>query len=322
MLILVFSIFFVPNLIIEDSLYYSILDKHAFLEKEHSPRLIFLGGSNLSFGLDSKTIEDSLGVSVINMGIQAGIGLKYICSDVLPFIQKGDIIVVSPEFAHLIKNDENTFLGTDKLLYILFDVYPEGRKSILSISHWLHLIKQMPKYAADKIYYFPKGLLNKYFDLYDSDPSGIYSRNSFNENGDVTAHWSMKNEKVDPYKYTGEVNSNAIEFLNNYKKDVESKGAKVYYMSTCYPESAYEMNKDIILSIDNALKQDFKIPEIGNVERYIFKDSLFFNTVYHLNKQGVDLRTKYVIEDIKSLNKYSDQINNRALDFTISKSSL
>ena len=42
-----------------------------------TPRIVFIGGSNLAFGLDSHMIEDSLHCHVVNMGLHGGIGIRY-----------------------------------------------------------------------------------------------------------------------------------------------------------------------------------------------------------------------------------------------------
>ena len=42
--------------------------KCQLLEDTPSPRIIFVGGSNLAFGLDSQRIKDSLNINVINYG--------------------------------------------------------------------------------------------------------------------------------------------------------------------------------------------------------------------------------------------------------------
>lgn len=64
------------------------------------PRIIFVGGSNLAFGLDSQRIKDSLNINVINYGLHAGIGLKYMVDDISTYARKGDIIVFAPEYSH------------------------------------------------------------------------------------------------------------------------------------------------------------------------------------------------------------------------------
>ena len=74
--------------------------KCQLLEDTPSPRIIFVGGSNLAFGLDSQRIKDSLNINVINYGLHAGIGLKYMIDDISTYARKGDIIVFAPEYEH------------------------------------------------------------------------------------------------------------------------------------------------------------------------------------------------------------------------------
>ena len=76
--------------------------KCQLLEDTPSPRIIFVGGSNLAFGLDSQRIKDSLNINVINYGLHAGIGLKYMIDDISTYARKGDIIVFAPEYLSLI----------------------------------------------------------------------------------------------------------------------------------------------------------------------------------------------------------------------------
>ena len=48
----------------------SYLDKIKLIEKVENKRIIFIGGSNLAFGLDSSMIEkEFLGYKIINMGL-------------------------------------------------------------------------------------------------------------------------------------------------------------------------------------------------------------------------------------------------------------
>jgi hypothetical protein len=55
---------------------------------------------------------------------------------------------------------------------------------------------------------------------------------------------------------------------------------------------------DIIAVIRDELEKNFTV--LGTPERYMMPDSLMFNSSYHPNKKGVDIRTSRLIEDIKS----------------------
>ena len=75
------SSFFDPNNYLASS-----IDKHYRLDSLGSPRLILVGGSNLAFGVDSKYMEQRLGMPVVNMATHAGLGMDFILSEVEPTI--------------------------------------------------------------------------------------------------------------------------------------------------------------------------------------------------------------------------------------------
>ena len=55
------------------------LVKQDMLSRENrQPSIILVGGSNVAFGYNSKIISDSMNMDVINFGLHAGFGLKYI----------------------------------------------------------------------------------------------------------------------------------------------------------------------------------------------------------------------------------------------------
>ena len=147
--ILTVSLFCFPNPSAVNSLLGALTDKHQLLKQTPSPKIIFIGGSNLSFGLDSKKIQDRFNMPVINASIHASIGLKYYLNDLKPFIKEGDIIVVAPEYSQFYTD---SFYGNIELVSILFDVFPEGRKYI-DLGQWRRLLGFIPNYAATKIKY-------------------------------------------------------------------------------------------------------------------------------------------------------------------------
>jgi hypothetical protein len=51
--------------------------KHHRLSNTSSPRVIFVGGSNLAFGLDNDLIEKELCIPVVNMGLCSTFSLRY-----------------------------------------------------------------------------------------------------------------------------------------------------------------------------------------------------------------------------------------------------
>src|SRR2546423_1051105 len=74
------------------------IDKENLIRNTPQPRVIFVGGSNLAFGLNSLLIQRRLGRSVVNMGLSAGLGMRFMLAEVRPHLRPGDLVVVVPEY--------------------------------------------------------------------------------------------------------------------------------------------------------------------------------------------------------------------------------
>ena len=59
----------------------AIIDKHEIANGIKQPKLIFAGGSNLAFGIDSELIEKKIGKKVVNLSLHAGLGLEFILNE-------------------------------------------------------------------------------------------------------------------------------------------------------------------------------------------------------------------------------------------------
>ena len=57
---------------------------------------MFVGGSNLAFGIDSREVEQRTGYRVVNMGMGFNMGLRFMLAVVRPHIHAGDVVVWCP----------------------------------------------------------------------------------------------------------------------------------------------------------------------------------------------------------------------------------
>jgi hypothetical protein len=266
-------------------IYYSIIQKDSLLANVDSPRMIFIGGSNLSFGLNSRIIKDSLNVNPINTGIHAGLGLKFMFENAAKYIRQGDIIIAIMEYSHF-TSDYN--YCSDALLSMIMDVN-KGDLRLLNFRQAFNLLPFVPKYAVSKL------KPTAYFNIEINHP---YDINSFNEYGDVCAHWNMENSYFKPTGRINEFNRQIVGKIKDFEKIVEQRGATFYITYPSYMATSFDKSKDIIAVIRDELEKNFKT--LGTPERYMMPDSLMFDTSYHLNKEGVDIRTARLIEDIKN----------------------
>lgn len=265
------------------------IDKEKRLNSINRPKIIFVGGSNLAFGLNSKAIEDSTGYPVVNMALHAGLGLDFILNEAVGGIKKNDICLLSLEY-NLGKRPDI------KLLTQLSDLNSKGKKYIdlttnETISYYVYDIQRCLTTSIK--------MLGKSFS------NSIYLRNGFTKEGDLTTYFDRPNV---PYMVPdfGTIDySDKIKKINEFVEACNSKGAKTYFVFPTCQDSTYLGNKKSITAFAAKLHSTIMCPILNTPESMVFKSENYFNSEYHMNKKGRVLRTQKMIEIIKE-NKIID----------------
>lgn len=81
----------------DDSFYGGMAIKYDRLKGVSGRKVVIIGGSSLAFGLRSDLLEEELGIPVVNFGLYANLGMKYMLDVAEDFIGKDDIVIVAPE---------------------------------------------------------------------------------------------------------------------------------------------------------------------------------------------------------------------------------
>lgn len=272
------------------------VQKDSILRKVASPRIIFVGGSNLVFGLNSEMIKAKLEVNPVNAGLAINFGLIFMMDDILPFIKSGDYVVLAPEYQHFF--GRNAYGGND-LFRMLMDVQRSGFKK-LRYEHIPNLAIAMPTYFLSKF---------KPQQYYYNRENDVYGKHIFNEYGDSSFHWDLQKRKfpvVQPIK--DDFNYSLIKEIINFNDNIKAKGATLFITYPGFQIASLDIIKKEVDKVQKEL-ENTELEILGTPERYSMQDSLMFDQIYHLSKQGVDRRTKLLIEDIqktKTINSVSD----------------
>ena len=293
---LIISFYFLMSFIVNPDKKYNnsfmaaMIDKHKRIEQIKEPKIIFAGGSNLAFGINSGEIEKDFSVPVVNLGLHAGLGLSFILNELKSSIKKRDVVFLSIEYY---LNSDGDYI----LKKYTSNIYKEARnyynfdlKSEL-IADIENTRTNVKAYASESSNSIKKQKIQ------------LYTREAFNEYGDDTAAWSLippkelKDRNLLSYSYwTG------IDELNDFYTFAKSKNVEVFFIYPNYPVSEFNKNRNVINKLTNDLSNNLKIRILGIPSDFVYADSLFFDTVYHLNKNGRELRTKKLIEIIKHSN--------------------
>ncbi len=273
------------------SLLFGALKKDSRLKSTPSPRIIFIGGSNLSFGLNSQTIKDELNLNPINTAIHVNIGLNYMLSNTIQYVKRKDIIILVPEYEHFYW-DYNR--GTQHLFRTIFDVNP-SKIRLLNQIQMLNIVKYIPKYTVSKF---------KSTEYINVKENMVYGVNSFNQYGDTYTHWELGRKKFKPYsKIRGEFNQSVMERIKEFQAEIEKRNATLLISFPGLQDASYFNMTEQIKKVEAEYIKNGLIV-LGSSKRYMIPDKMMFNTPYHLNKNGVDYRTSLLIEDFQ---KYKRQ---------------
>lgn len=273
------------------SLLFAEMDKEKLLMETPSPRMVFVGGSNLSFGLVSQTIKDSLNINPVNTSIHASLGLKYMMENITPYVKNGDIIIISPEYEQFY---DGYAWGKEELLRTVIDVSPDKIKD-LKIKQISSILPFVPKYAISKF------MPSEYFS--ENTEKGYYLRSSFNKYGDVEEHWNESSKMVEPFSSSNSpIDVNVIEEILLFEQKIENKGATLLITFPCLQESSFKKKLNNITEVENKLRSK-GLKVISKPHTYMMHDTLIFNSPYHLTKKGAEIRTKLLVKDIISFQK-------------------
>lgn len=276
------------------SIDYSILKKHQLLENEKNAKIILTGGSNVLFGFNSKMLTDSLQKKTINHSIHAGYGLKYILDDAEHFAKEDDVIVLSPEYSHFLGTG---FWGKEPLLFSL-TAKPENLK-LISLKQYVNVLGFIPKFSIERIKSFAYNVIFSNKNVIDKQNRKTYGEFAINEFGDNDTHWKKSKQNFKFYNFQDPLNHEAFNYLANFQKKAQEKGVKLLLVYPSLCNSVYNQNKEIIEKIDSELKKR-KINVVGKPSDFTYNDNLFFDSPYHLNGEGVKIRTKQVLSILKN----------------------
>ncbi|NJN99608.1 MAG: hypothetical protein HC875_38655 [Anaerolineales bacterium] len=266
------------------NIYSSLADKHQRLAAVESPKIVFIGGSSLALGLDSETVQSRIRRPVVNMGLNGGFGLRYILDEVISSIGPGDVIAISPEYEHW----TGTLLDGGLNMLWAIRANPRSIFSLTSPNQYVVLIRNLPEFNQGK---FMEILPGRY------DP--IYNRDAFNDYGDFVNHLNQPKslhlggvERIN----TQAENPETAKVLQDFALLAESRGATVVYSFPPLAETQFKFsdNQTAIAHIVEQLKTIPQITLIDHPADHIYPDTMFFDTVYHLNAEGRKLRSTKV----------------------------
>ncbi len=257
-------------------------EKQAHIASLSGRKICFVGGSNLSYGLDSYRVQEYFGMPVANMGLHAGLGMNYMLYEINLYVNTGDVVVLVPEYNQFIN-----YYGSSALADLF--IQTKQWNNCLMYKEWT----TYPSYLCSKVF-TPSLLKRKVVDEYADNPKG------FNEFGDYILHLDQPRRVFPCLPLTERPKVDQIHIFTNEVKQLRERGIKVILLPPSYALTSFNMSKSYIDEIASTLEID-SVPFVVSPARYALNDTLFWNTAYHLSAEGRRLRTDLVIADLDSI---------------------
>ena len=241
-------------------------------------RIILVGGSSLGWGVSAEQLSADLGILTLNSGIYAGIGFKNFIRLIEDVIDKdNDILVISPEYE--IVSEFSRFKRNSNFCEIS-----------LYVRH---------SYPLECMGYSLNQMFRVIPTIDRSDPEMI--RAGFNDFGDYVYRRSKEMNMVG--KLNGDYCSswNLADIWNiyiPYIRDLQSDGYNVVYIPNFLQEGSCK-GTEKISQFHQALFDEFGVRGFEEPQLE-FNETLFYNTRYHLTKEGVEVKTKLFENQLRS----------------------
>lgn len=271
----------------------SLIDKVNRLKSINEPKIILVGHSNLSFGINSKMIEDSFDMPVVNLGLHGSLGNAFHEEIAKLNINEGDIVVI----CHSTFSDDDA-IGDPALAWITYD-YNEEIWPIIRKKDYKQMLLAYPDYMRSSYILW---LTNKG----NADIDSCYSRTAFNEYGDVIYKPEKGQVDIDTFfaktsVNVPQINDTCTNRLNELNQYITEQGATMVVAGYPIAYGEYsDFTETDFENFQNELDNELDCEIISDYTDYFYPYKYFYNTVLHLTEEGTEIRTNQLISDIQN----------------------
>jgi hypothetical protein len=262
--------------------------------KIQKPKLLLAGGSAALFGIQAELIESTLDYPTVNLGTHAALGARYMLYMVRQVAKPGDTIVLGFEYSTYSGRIKRDGLYLD---YLLARDPAYFRELPLSEKFQVAMSVTMPRLR--------KGLRNRFRPERQRPFYDVYDPAKLNSHGDQLGNHAANRpsnrrlympERVLMTGFEGKIPP-TFEAIEPFVRWARANGVRVY---ATYPNivdhPAY--HTDTARKGLERLRQAYErlgVPVIGSVEESMLPASAFYDTHYHLTREGARGRTERLI---------------------------
>lgn len=276
------------------NLYYaSSSSKHQRLMDAPSPRMIFIGGSSMGFGLDSPMVREQLGYEPINMGLHGRLGATFMINEVKDHVRAGDVVILGLEIPLLAYQDRGL-----EMRFML-----EHRRDAIRYLNW-----EQTRFLLDSTLIYLGGITRGAVRHLQGKPVDVgwvppLTRNIFNEYGDVTLHRNMKQpvitQSVQKFHIDPGYQKKIRKLLQSFSSHCHERNARIFFTHSPVMSTHFEQTSEIFYEIDGWLRENISVQILNDPRDLAYPPECFFDTPYHLWGDAIFDRTQRLIDRLR-----------------------
>jgi hypothetical protein len=279
----------------------ALVNKKEMLATKPHPRMIFVGGSSV-LTLKSPLIEKELHYSVINMSLWGGLGTREHLDEIEAFIQPGDIVVVTMEYATILDEKYYEYIHVnDEAKKFFFLMSPDRHiRQYIQDRQFFSMLKIMHELCQMKFKSYLRNIATGNFaHLFDR---GFPNYNEeFNSFGDRAKPYNIFRPLANSDHTFSIPKWDHLEFLNRFHDFALKRKARIFFYFSHFPDEQYKLNKKYIDSYYQLMTSNFKGVIINTPSDFVYPDEYFGDTIYHLNDKGETVRSAELIKMLKKV---------------------
>lgn len=288
------------------------VDKQQRLRSISGPKMVFVGGSNLMYGLSAEDIERHLGVSTVNMGLNGYLGPRFLMNEVVDAMKPGDTVVLSFEYeAYFEPTPYNSLEGVGADHLMLIKLRPASVKYLETWTQYWNTALALVRVVQAKIFrVIDEGKDRLVGRTVPDDPDlflaeHIETRRGFNSHGDLVSHIGVEwryafwdDLRLAELRRSDEL----LELICSFTSKMRSRGVKVLLAPPPAPAEWYERNGPYIEDLFHAIAGGGEcMPKVlGSAADYVWPQKLFFDNINHLGGEGRSFRTERITTYLRS----------------------
>ncbi len=290
-LIFIIGIFFlIVNFLFFNAPKTTLWINNCFIKKDNYARsinkkkIVFASGSNTLYGMETCLIENIFQIPTVNLAIHAGLKADYILYRAKKVLKNGDIAILPFEYQNYLWDGEEEEART---YYIL----THDKNYFLTE---LDFYEKLSLLASIKPFEFIKTGKEHLSDLKEQEIGHGYTSVTLNKNGDETYKNGVTAKAYEPFQLKESFReTKGLKKILEFSKWCTDNNIKLFIT---FPNTINhtEYHKEPYTKYFEDLIKFFKqnnIDIIGKPTDFLYPKNYFYDTSYHMNLYGANVRT-------------------------------